>query len=197
MAELDFPCDVVQGFNFEKDRQTLVGHVTALTIGGVKIPVDQALTIPTGTAASADAVATGVKVVGVISHIHWAGGYSDPVSIQCQISTANRTLVSVLTHTKMVDTTVVFQFVVYAFDPIAKVYYEAFNCGATDMNGLILKSGGDLQLAVATDPSNEVTSPLNYSLYISIVPQPAAQVLKAAVSNTDKFVKAWGVAVAA
>jgi hypothetical protein len=63
------------------------------------------------------------------------------------------------------------------------------------MKGLIFKTGGNLSLAVDPDPSSEVMSPLNYAMQIAIMPEPEAQVIKVAVSNTDKFAKTWGVTV--
>jgi len=53
-----------------------------------------------------------------------------------------------------------------------------------------------LALNIGTDPEMEVPSPLNYALSISIMPQEEAQAIQVAVSNTDKFSKAWGVKVA-
>ena len=99
-------------------------------------------------------------------------------------------------HTNLLDNTVVFQFNIYAYDAIAKVYYLAFHSNATNMNGLIYKQGGKLDLSMDPLPSHEVVSPMNFEMRIGIMPKPSAQVLNFAVSNTDKFVKTWGVTVA-
>ena len=63
------------------------------------------------------------------------------------------------------------------------------------MNGLIMKNGGELAIDIGEENDPTVMSPLNYNFYIGIMPQASAQVLNFAVSNTDKFVKTWGVAV--
>jgi hypothetical protein len=38
-------------------------------------------------------------------------------------------------------------------------------------------------------------SPLNYKMSIGFMPQPSQQTINFAVSNTQKFVKQWGVTV--
>jgi hypothetical protein len=88
-----------------------------------------------------------------------------------------------------------FAFNIYAYDQNAKVYYKAFNYGDTVLKGLIHKTRGELDLQISPDPDNEVVSPLNFPMYIGIMPQESAQTINVAVSNTDKFVKAWGVTV--
>ncbi|MGZ4953775.1 MAG: hypothetical protein ACXV8Q_01570 [Methylobacter sp.] len=195
MASSQYSCSVRQGFNFEKDQQVLVGHLVTMTVGGQTLEADMGLTIPTATFSSGDAVTESTSVVGVISDISWQGGYADPLYFSVHVSTENQKLIAIKTHTNLLDNDVVFQFNIYAYDPVAKVYYLAFHSNETDMNGLILKQGGDLALSVSPDPSSIVKSPLNYEMYIGIMPQETAQVLNFAVSNTDKFVKTWGVAV--
>ncbi|MEY3288162.1 MAG: hypothetical protein RLZZ419_404 [Pseudomonadota bacterium] len=196
MASSQYSCSVRQGFNFEKDQQVLVGHLVSMTVGGTALVADENLTIPTAAFSTGSAVTTSTAVVGVISDISWEGGYADPIYMNVQVSNENQKTLSVKTHTSLLDTTVVFQFNIYAFDQVAKVYYLAFDSNATNMNGLIFKQGGDLSLSIDPDPSHEVKSPMNFALSIGIMPQNTAQVLNLAVSNTDKFVKTWGVTVA-
>ena len=188
MASLDFACSLQQAFNFEKDKQVLVGHLVSISIGGQALTANITLTKPTD-------VATTEVVVGAISNISWAGGYADPVYISCNVTTTNQTATAVLTHTKMANTEVLFNFNIYAFDQVNKVYYPCFNSNNVSMKGLVLKHGGDLALSIDADPDMTVPSPLNYRLNIGVMPQQLAQTLHAAVSNTDKFTKTWGVAV--
>ncbi|MEY3808286.1 MAG: hypothetical protein RI893_1262 [Pseudomonadota bacterium] len=198
MASSYYACSIRQGFNFEKDQQYLVGHLVSMTIGSVTLAVDQTLTIPTTafTTGGDTAVTAGTAVVAVISSISWQGGYADPLYISCQLSNQNQKAVSVMLHTNLLDNTVVFQFNIYAYDAHAKVYYLAFHSNATDVNGLIYKQAGDLSLSMDPLPHHEVVSPMNFQMQIGIMPQPSAQVLCFAVSNTDKFAKTFGVAVA-
>ena len=51
----------------------------------------------------------------------------------------------------------------------------------------------DLHLEIAERNDPTVPSPLNFNFAIGIMPQEEAQVLNFAVSDTDKFVKTWGV----
>lgn len=188
MASSQYSCSIRQGFNFEKDAQVLVGHLVSMTIGTQALGADITLTLPTD-------LTNATAVVGVVSDISWQGGYADPVNIQFNVSTENQKLIAIMKHTNMADTTVVFQFNIYKFDPVFKNYYLCFDSGATDMKGLIMKNGGELAIDIAEENDPTVMSPLNYNAYISIMPEEEAQVLNLAVSNSDKFVKTWGVAV--
>jgi hypothetical protein len=187
MASLTYNCSIRQGFNFEKDRQVLVGHLVSLSIGGTTVNADMTVTVPTDYSTQA--------IVGVISEINWEGGYADPVKISCVVSTENQKAISIMTHTNLSKNDVVYTFNIYAFDQNAKVYYLAFHATDTPLNGLVYKRGGDLSLQISPDPDNEVVSPLNFPMYIGIMPQETAQTINLAVSNTDKFVKTWGVSV--
>jgi hypothetical protein len=119
MASTSFNCSVNQGFNFEKDSQSVVGHLTSLKIGTTEFAKDIEIMDP--TAIKDD---TKVKVVGVISGIYWNGGYADPLSINCQVSTVNKQDSVVLQHSDLSDTTVEYDYVIYDYDPVAKVYFK-------------------------------------------------------------------------
>jgi hypothetical protein len=190
MASSNYSCSVRQGFNFEKDTQTLVGHLTKLKIGETDLAQDLAVTNPTDSA-------NPVKVVGVISQISWEGGYTDPVILSAQISNENKKTVAVMVHTNLVNTEIDCTFDIYDYDPKAKVYYKCFHTDGKDLKGLIMKRGGELSLMIDSDEGREVPSPLNYGFYLGFMPQDTDQAIQVAVSNTDKFAKKWGVAVAA
>jgi hypothetical protein len=190
MAESSYSCSVNQGFNFEKDAQTLVGHLNFLKIGEQVYAADLNLTSPLNVAAE-------VKVVGVMSSIYWQGGYADPIQFSCQVSTANKNLIATLVHTSMSNTEVLFDFSVYDYDPEKLAYYTAFHCNAVQLKGLINKSGGDLEIEMGTDQNMEVVSPKNFTLNLGVMPQDEAQAIHIAVSTDGKFAKKWGVAVTA
>ncbi|WP_185236183.1 hypothetical protein [Teredinibacter franksiae] len=192
MASTSFSCSVNQGFNFEKDSQEVVGHLTSLKIGGKEFAKDIEVMDPTAIKDN-----TKIKVVGVLSGIFWNGGYADPLSFNCQVSTTNKQDSVVLQHSDLSDTNVEYGYVVYDYDPVEKVYYKAFHNDTTDLKGLVEKSGGELSLGIEMDQSLEVVSPKNYGLYVGIMPQEEAQTIHYGVSNTGKFTKAWGVTVAA
>jgi hypothetical protein len=197
MAALNFDCSIHQAYMFEKDSQVLVGHLTKLVIGStspITFALDTELTVATDLSKA--------KIVGPMSNISWNGGYADPVYIDANVSVPNQQSATLLTHTDLSDTTVVFQFNVYAYDPVAKKYYIAFSSNpggsATDMNGLIMKQGGSLAFSIDSDQDMEVASPKNFRMSIGIMPQEtAAQALQVAVSNTANFAKQWGVGMGA
>lgn len=192
MASTSFNCSVGQGFNFEKDSQTVIGHLTALKVGTTEFGKDLEVLDPTGIKDK-----TKVKVVGVMSGIFWNGGHADPISFNCQVSTKNKQQAVILQHSELSDTTVEYSYVIYDYDPIAKVYYKAFHTETTALNGLVAKSGGELNFGIDMDESREVVSPKNFSLYLGVMPQEKLQTVHYAVSNEGKFTKAWGVTVAA
>lgn len=190
MAALSYECSIGQAFNFQKDEQVLLGHVVSLKIAGEELATDISLADPMDPANT-------VAVVAAISLVSWDGGYAGPINIACNLSTANQTKVAVLVYDKMISTEVEFQFGVYSFDPIAKKYYPCFHSdGETVMLGFILKEDGALKLSIELENADPtVPSPLNFPMEISIMPQEIAQYFCVAVSDTDKFVKPWGVKV--
>ncbi len=188
MASSYYECSVIQGFNFKKDEQVLVGHVVALTIGGTTFTADMTLTDPVDNTKT-------VTAVGVISGIGWEGGYAEPLVLEFQISSENKKAASILIHQNMMDTTVTITFNVYDFDQKAKTYYKAFWTNDATMNGLVLKNGGDLHFHCSDTEHSHVTSPRNFAMRLGIMPQDAQQAIQMAVSNTDKFSKQWGVTV--
>jgi hypothetical protein len=192
MASTSLNCSVSQGFNFEKDSQCVVGHLISLKIGTKKLACDIKVIDP--AVINDDAK---VSVVGVISGIFWKGGYTDPLSFNCRISTFNKQDIVVLQHSGLSDTSVEFDYVIYDYDPVAKVYYKAFHNHSATLKGLIEKSGGSLSLEIEMDQSIEVVLPENFGLYVGIIPQEEIQVVHFGVSNVGKFTKAWGVSVVA
>ncbi len=191
MAETSFSCDVSQGFNFKKDAQDIVGHISKLKIGEKDMDVDLAVTNPE------DLAGDKIKVVGVVSDIYWEGGFAEPIQFSCQVSNANKKTLAILTNTEMSNTTVEFAFEIYDYDPDEKKYYKAFHTDGTAMKGLVQKSGGSLSIAISTDQSMEVMSPNNFTLSLGVMPEDTEQETHLAFSVSDKVVKRWGVTVAA
>lgn len=188
-AELSYSCDVRQGFNFEKDAQDLVGHINYLKIGGKEFKADLAVTDPE------NAQGDPVKVFGVLSSMFWKGGYSDPLQFSGQISTENKKMLATLLHQTMTNTKVEISFTIYDYDPDEKKYYKAFHSDGQKLQGLIQKSGGELNLALDMDQSQMVVSPKNYTLSAGVMPEDKQQAIQIAVSVSDKFAKQFGVTV--
>ena len=190
MAESSFSCSVSQGFNFQKDEQILVGHIVSCKVGDTEFEADLNVSDP-------EDASNLIKVFGIVSGIYWNGGYADPVQLSCQVSNDNKVKIVTLTHKDLSNTEVVFKFNIYDYDPKEKKYYKCFHANDTDLNGLVEKSGGDLNMSIDMDQSMEVVSPKNFSFDLGVMPQDQDMEIHLAVSVSDKFVKKWGVEVAA
>jgi hypothetical protein len=190
MAELSLSCDVSQGFNFQKDQQTPVGHINKLKVAGKELAADMAVTDPENVTGDK------VKVVGVVSGIYWGGGYADAIEFNCQVSNPNKKTLAVLTQMEMANTMVEFVFTIYDYDPDEKKYYKNFHSNDAVLKGLVLKAGGRLSIGIDMDQSQEVVSPKNFTMNLGIMPEDLEQDTHLAMSVSDKMVKRWGVTVA-
>jgi hypothetical protein len=191
MAEVSYSCDVSQGFNFQKDQQTLVGHINKLKVAGKELAVDMAVTNPENVTGDK------VKVVGVVSGIYWGGGYADSMQFSCQVSNPNKKTLAVLTQMEMANTMVEFVFTIYDYDPDEKKYYKCFHSNDAVLKGLVQKSGGQLTISIDAEQSQEVMSPKNFTMQLGIMPEDLEQDTHMAISVSDKMVKRWGVTVKA
>jgi hypothetical protein len=111
------------------------------------------------------------------------------------VSTDNKNVLATLVHKTLANTEVELVYTIYDYDPKQKKYYKCFHTDAQKLKGLVLKSGGELAMAIDNDASSEVVSPKNFTLTFGVMPQDVAQQIHIAVSVNDKLVKAWGVAV--
>ncbi|WP_299494620.1 hypothetical protein [uncultured Shewanella sp.] len=192
MARTSYNCDIAQGFNFQKDEQTLVGHINTLSIAGKEFKPDIAVMDPTKINESGSK-----KVVGIVSNIDWEGGFANPISFGCQISIDNKQAATLLQHSNLSNTSVSVGFSIYEYDPKAKVYYMNFHTETAPLLGLVNKSGGELNLHIDNDFSTTIVSPKNFYFCLGVMPEDQEQDIHMAVSNTSKFAKKWGVTVKA
>ena len=188
MPQFSRNLDVYQGFNFKKDKQTPVGYITALTIGGVPLKADQeTIKDPENPdAAIAD------KVVAVLNHYLWDTGVTDAMYFSGQVSVANKQAVAEMLLGKFSNIEVVIKYVVYEYDPLGKKYFKS-NFLDAEIKGLLEKNGDELNMSVADNESREVQSPKNYTFQIGVKPQALEQSLNLATSSTKKLAKKWGV----
>ena len=185
MPSIDKPCSVFNAFNFKRDVQDRVGHLTTLKIGDKVITADLSVKQPTDEAAT--------KVVGVISNFHWDGGIAEPLQISFQVSLPNKNEVATLLHTSLKSIVIEWTFNIFEYDREAKTFFLAFHTNATAVKGLIQTQGSDRVFHLADEPGSEVQKPENYQVVIGVVPEDTEQALHMAVSNDKKFVKPWGV----
>jgi hypothetical protein len=186
MPDISKSCDILQGYNFEKDRQATVGFITELTVGGQSLKADQTVVDPTDAAAKKT-----VNAVAVLSGYSWSSALTAPMHISGQITVENRQTLATLLLQDLTQMEVDAKFAIYEYDPTKKAYYSCVVVETT-LKGLLEKRQADLTLSVAEDASTEVQSPLNYAFHFGMAPQPTAQTLTVQTSTTNKIVKAWG-----
>ena len=188
MAAKSYYCNLKQGFEFRQDVQDYVGIVTAIKIGQKELKADFSEII------SPEDGKKKVKAVGVISGIDFSGGKSDPISINFNVSTANKVELLTMLDAGLTDVAVTFTFEVWGYDPIKKQYYKVFHNNSEKTEGLVAKSGSDFLLAVSGEADGTVDSPLNFAASIVINPANKAQAFQYANSSAAKATMAFGVA---
>ncbi|GAB4556931.1 MAG: hypothetical protein Tsb0020_00600 [Haliangiales bacterium] len=189
MPEFSKACDIYQGYNYKKDKQTTVGYITSLKVGDTELTADQTCKDPT-------APETDLTVVAVLSGVMWELGVTDAVYFSGQISVKNKQSLLALVYKDMTKIDIQFKFDVYEYDPVEKKYFKCMlPTDDATLKGLLEKNGSELNLSVSDDASMEVQSPENYSMSIGIKPQPEAQQVTIATSFSNKVVKSWGLKV--
>jgi hypothetical protein len=184
-AAIEFSPDIQQGFNFQPDAQTTVGFLTSLTFNEYAFVPDFTVASPGGT---------NISVVGVLSSISWAGSHGDPIVLHAMVSTSSKQTISLFTHQALSTRAVSFNFLVYEYDPLAHVYFEAFSPGQhQSLNGLVGKSGVQNLYSISSSPDTEVVSPVNYEFTITIAPALVAQDVVYRASQTLQVMKQWGI----
>jgi hypothetical protein len=188
MPEFRKNCDVYQGFNFKKDKQSTVGFLTALKVNDQDLLVNLTAKDPTNPT-------TDLKAVAILDNAQWGTGVTDTIYLSGRIAVDNRQSLAVLLLNDLTKVEVEINFSVYEYDPLAKSYYLAFHSNGAPVKGILEKRGSDLSLEVSDDPSGEVQSPQNFAVQIGVKPAPQAQEIHLATSQTAKIVKSWGMTV--
>lgn len=188
MAEIVKSCDIVQGFDFKKDRHAPAGFITRMTLGGVQLAADLTVRNPLNPSAA-------LSVVAVLTEARWGGRVTDPVELSGQVSEANRLRVAnMLTIPELPEFKVPFSFAVYEYDPVAQKYFKCLHTGDAELQGIVAKSGGALNFSVAADASTDVQLPVNFAFWIGIKPQAIAQTIGLASGANKKWGERWGAA---
>lgn len=189
MSKQSYRPSIVQGFNFQKDNQDTVGHITALKIGDVEYKADLEVQDPMSIKDGKK-----VPVVGVVSAIRWQGGFAEAITYTAQVGFENAKSAAMQTHKELTNTAVEFKFNIYKYDPKKKEYYMCFHTKDTALKGLIEKNGGELEFEMDIEEQcREVPSPINFELFLSVMPQEEEQEIHVAVAVDANLVKKWGV----
>jgi hypothetical protein len=185
MPTISKNCSVFNAFNFKRDRHESIGHVTALKIGETQYTADLTLDEPIEEADT--------KVVGAISNVTWEGGYAQPIQLTMQVSIDNKNLLATLIHTEMKSLKMEVTFTVYEYDRDAHCFYKSLHTNDAALACLMQVQSHERVIYLSDEPGMEVEQPLNYQLMLGIVPEEQQQEIHLAVSNTQKFVKPWGI----
>lgn len=185
MAQFNRSLDVYQGFNFKKDKQSNVGVLMTLKIGGKELKADLE------TIKNPEKPTEDLKAVAVLNHYLWETGATDSMYLSGQISTENRQMLAMLVLADLTNIEVEFSYAIYQYDPLEKKYFKS-NFHKDKLKGLVEKSGDELKLVVADDPDEEVPSPQNFTFQIGIKPQPQEQQVTLASAPIMKVEKKWG-----
>jgi len=191
MPAIHKDCSVFNAFNFRRDVHEKIGHVTNIKIGdddNGALVADLTLRDPIAGDDTSE-----VKVAGVISSYHWEGGYAQPVQIAMQVSRENRKKLATLLQTTMKSIKLIINYEIYEYDRDAEVFYKSVHTNDTDLNCILQVQGTERVLYLNDTPGTEVENPVNYQLVVGMVPEEEQQEIHIAVSDTDKFVKPWGV----
>jgi hypothetical protein len=188
MPQFSRSLDVYQGFNFKKDQQTPVGYLLSVSIGGQALTADMETIYdpeqPDKTLTS--------KVVAVLNNYLWETGATDAMYFTGQISTGNKQKLAEMLLGSFANVEVVFKYVIYEYDPVAKKYFKSSFVDA-DLNGLLEKNGDNLNIAVANKESKEVQAPKNFTFQIGVKPKTLEQSVNLAAASSKNIVKKWGV----
>lgn len=197
--------DLEQSFDFRLDRQSAIGFIASLTIGGTQIQPELGMFDPTllGSATASATAAIGVAAsrpsVGALSQIAWELGDADPIRFEARISARAKQQILLAQYAQKLVIDVTVAWVVYEYDQVTHKYYVAFansasgNASGSPAQGQLLKKGRNLELRVGSGLATEVSTPPNFSLYFAIVPkQQLKQELYLATGPLLRLTKPWG-----
>ncbi|MCP3064798.1 hypothetical protein LXT21_39105 [Myxococcus sp. K38C18041901] len=177
--------DVYHAFNFKKDKQSHIGVVLSMKVGGKELKADlESIKNP-------EQPTKDLKVVAVLSKFNWDTGITDPIQLLGQLSLQNRQTLAMLLLGDLTNTEVVFSFAVYQYDAQDKTYFKS--CFHKDkLAGVVAKDNEVLTLRVSDDASELVSSPPNFTFQLAVKPQPKPQQVTIASAPQMKVEKKWG-----
>ena len=193
MARFTRSTDVEQGFNFDRKKQTPVGHLLSLQVGdsaaGKGVAFTPDFTGIQNPAQPGSVVSPGL--VAVISEFDWSSSTTGTIYIGGRISTPNKQSLMALLLGSWTDMRVFFRFNLYEYDPAQLGYFISAGSDAV-LSGVLEKQCDELTLDVENQESTEVQAPKNYAFRIGIKPGAIAQPIKLATGVGKTIVKQWG-----
>jgi len=187
MADVSITTSHKQGFDFSNDIQVPVGFVTALKIGEDELEADLKGKDPMSPTDD-------IEAVGMINNIYWSTEITGALEVSMQVSTQNKSTLKVALLQSLTNTKVEINFDVFEYDSIKDPQSYFLSCHSDDASllGSIVKNNGQLALSVSDEPDTLVQQPQNFTVNLSIFPEPVDQAIHLAASETHKLVKQWG-----
>lgn len=179
-------CDVLNAFKFNDASQTIVGHILELefTTSGTALKADISVTDPENPGSK-------VKVVGVLSNIHWEGGATDPLLLDGRLSyDDNQGLFQQGLSAKDGGTDIKIKFVIYKYDPKTKKYFKCFH--SDNPLECVITMGTETD--VSQDIARDIPEPKNVPFNMTLSPKSGSeQMLSLAFSTELKITRDFGI----
>ena len=172
-----------QALSFSNTIQDGFGYVTKMSIGGTLVKVlnpDLTLTNPvTGfTAPTAS--------VGAMTYFSWAGGTADSISLQFDVSAINLNLLKASGYVGAAKVPVQLSLVIYYYDMVSGKWYAAIANTSP-----VALTGYTSNLAVASLPDMNITSPRVTQVTLTVFPNPTTQTIPYRSYPSTALMKAW------
>ena len=192
----EFECDKSSAFLPNPSAHKRVGYVTDLNGFGVTLPKDLQVSLPFKPSypqlGATQGVAGGpitAKVVGVIENFTWAGGVTDAITFQFDVSQANATALKAVASSMPTTSVQSIGWWIGDYDEETKAWFEAAKPSSSPTLKAVIQ--GSLTQPALSAPA--VGSVNVYKVSIKIVPQAhQSSTLSFANSSTQKVTKIWG-----
>ena len=179
--------NIKQGLAFQSSNTSAFGQVTAFKIGSLTLTPDLQSSDPS------QAPVASLAAVGILSSDSWAELSSSPLTLEFQVSAANRAALATYLSQTPSSAAVSLSFRAYGYDATLNRWYQTFapyNDGTLD--GQIAQTAGQLQISVASEPDVVAGNLYTYKVHVQIVPNTGTgEILLEKASATASRVLVW------
>lgn len=204
----DFSCDWRAGFVMDPNKNQRVGylvHFQGLNMGEFLKQDIEVFTPYSNSETNYGEVTINKElgkatVTGVIESFSWGGGVGDPICVSTYISAENAQIMQAKMKGTL-DTNMVKKLAwwICNFDAETKVWFEeAYPKDPTSVTGQLNKSGADVRLVIANEPTRVAPNiEVNvYNMYFEVIPAANSTfALHFATSSKTNRVNNWGLKV--
>jgi hypothetical protein len=178
---------VKQALAFQSTNVSAFGMLTSLKVGTLTLSPDLVSTDPTQSPVAP------LTAVGILSSDAWSGSTNSPLTLDFQVSAANHQLLAAYLLQPVQNTNVSVSFRSYSFDQPYQRWYQSFDpTNDTILDGLIARSGGQLQIMMDMQPTVLAGLPNTYAVHLQIVPGlQTGETIMESVGVTTSRVLVW------